>query len=194
MVWAMPANDPPENRPAALSPRQGAPRGFVPHAFERTSRIEAPREHVWAWLNTPETFTRQIWPYRVEFVDGSGISGGGGFEPGVLNIHHGPLLNCPGVITEVDSGADGRGAFRDLQYYYGAFIISPRLIRPRRLRFWVEDAPDGGCALRLRVECDVRRWIRSVWTTAQRPFWASFYRWAARGSRRRSAAVADQPR
>ena len=41
-----------------------------------------PLDRVWAWLNDPATLVEgQLWPYRVEFVDG-------GFEPGVLNVHH----------------------------------------------------------------------------------------------------------
>ncbi|MEQ8769212.1 MAG: hypothetical protein RIB60_01745 [Phycisphaerales bacterium] len=125
-----------------------------------------------------------MWPYRVEFVDGTGIDGGGGFEPGVLNIHHGPFLHCAGVISEVDDGPDGLGAFRDLQYFYGAFILSPRLIRPRRLRFWVEDSGDRACALRLQIDCDVKPWVHRLWTRAQTVFWGSFMRSAERHVRR----------
>jgi hypothetical protein len=73
----------------------GAPEGLVDHAFEKTFFVGRPIGRVWAWLNDPATFVDgQVWPYRVEFVDG-------GFEPGVLNVHHGPFLNAAGVIGEV---------------------------------------------------------------------------------------------
>ncbi|MDP8973738.1 MAG: hypothetical protein M3N45_11355 [Actinomycetota bacterium] len=77
----------------------GAPSGFVPHAYRRSFVVPFGVERVWGWLNDPATFTEgQVWPFRVEFVDG-------GFELGVLNVHHGPFLNVAGVI----GGAETRG-------------------------------------------------------------------------------------
>jgi len=68
----------------------GAPAGFVEHAYRRSFVALFPTARVWGWLNDPATFVEgQVWPFRVEFVDG-------GFEPGVLNVHHGPFLNVAG--------------------------------------------------------------------------------------------------
>jgi hypothetical protein len=101
----------------------GAPPGFVDHVHRYGFSTPHPPGRVWAWLNDPATFTEgQIWPFRVEFVDG-------GFEPGVLNAHHGPFLNLAGAIGEVQ-GFERGVAHRDLKYFYGSYAISPRLVRP----------------------------------------------------------------
>jgi hypothetical protein len=63
---------------------------------------------VWRWLNDPASFVEgQIWRFRVEFVDG-------GFEPGVLNVHHGPSLSGAGVIGEVREPRPDLPPYRDL--------------------------------------------------------------------------------
>jgi hypothetical protein len=114
----------------------GAPPGFVDHVHRYGFSTPHPPGRVWAWLNDPATFTEgQIWPFRVEFVDG-------GFEPGVLNAHHGPFLNLAGAIGEVQ-GFERGVAYRDLKYFYGSYAISPRLVRPTRLRFWAEESGGG---------------------------------------------------
>lgn len=103
----------------------GAPEGFVEHAYQKTFLMGHPVGRVWAWLNDPATFVDgQVRPYRVEFVDG-------GFEPGVLNVHHGPFLNAAGAIGEV-RGPGERPAYRDLKYFYGSYALSLRLARPTR--------------------------------------------------------------
>lgn len=150
----------------------GAPEGFVEHLFARRFVVEHPIGRVWAWLNDPATFVEgQVCPYRVEFVDG-------GFEPGVLNLHHGPLLNVAGAIGEV-RGPDGIGdryAHRDLKYLYDSYAISPRLVRPTRLEFFAREA-DGGTEVTLRLHSLVRRPFVRVWDLAQRAFWSRFPRW-----------------
>jgi hypothetical protein len=150
----------------------GAPKGFVEHVFARRFVVERPIGRVWAWLNDPATFVEgQVWPYRVEFVDG-------GFEPGVLNLHHGPLLNVAGAIGEV-RGPDPTGdrpAYRDLKYFYGSYAISPRLVRPTRLEFSARRT-DGGTEVTLRLHSLVRRPFVRVWELSQRVFWSRFPLW-----------------
>lgn len=150
----------------------GAPEDFEEHSYLRSFRTPHPVPAVWAWLNDPATFTEgQVWPYRVEFVSG-------GFEPGVLNVHHGPLLNVAGAIGEV-RGPEGGVAFRDLRYFYGSYAISPRLVRPTRLRFWAEG--DGAATLvTLRLDSFVRRGFVGAWDLSQRVFWSRFPRWLDR--------------
>lgn len=150
----------------------GAPEGFVAHAYRRSFVAPFPVDRVWRWLNDPATFVEsQVFPYRVEFVDG-------GFEPGVLNVHHGPFLNVAGVIGEVREPAPGGVGFRDLKYFYGSYAVSPRLFRPTRLRFWVEGAPDGaGTLVTLRLDTLVRGPFVGVWGASQRVFWARFPGW-----------------
>lgn len=149
---------------------QGAPNNFVSHVHRKTFVAPYPTGEVWTWLNDPATFTEgQVWPYRVEFVDG-------GFEPGVLNVHHGPLLNFAGVIGEVRPPTPDAAGYRDLPYFYGSYAISPRLIRPTRLQFWVEKTA-GGTAVTLQVDSLVRPWFGWYWTLAQSIFWARFPQW-----------------
>ena len=147
----------------------GYPEGFVEHAFRKTFFVGHPVGRVWAWLNDPATFVEgQVWPFRVEFVDG-------GFEPGVLNVHHGPFLNVAGAIGEV-RGPGERPAYRDLKYFYGSYAISPRLARPTRLQFWAEEG-GGGTLVTLRLDALVRRPFVRAWDLGQRAFWSRFPRW-----------------
>lgn len=151
----------------------GAPDGFVRHGFTQEFVTPHPIERVWAWLNDPATFIEgQVWPYRVEFVDG-------GFEPGVLNVHHGPFLNVAGAIGEVrgpeEAGWNGV-AYRDLQYFYGSYALTPRLVRPTRLQFWAKRA-GGGTKVELRLDSLVRRRFVRPWDLSQRVFWRRFPRW-----------------
>ncbi|CAA9409543.1 MAG: hypothetical protein AVDCRST_MAG78-303 [uncultured Rubrobacteraceae bacterium] len=151
----------------------GAPSGFVPHAYRRSFVAPSGVEQVWGWLNDPATFTEgQVWPFRVEFVDG-------GFEPGVLNVHHGPFLNVAGVIGEVRDPVPGVPAYRDLKYFYGSYAISPRLVRPTRLQFWVEetDLEDGSTLVTLQLDSLVRRPFVPLWKHSQRIFWSRFPAW-----------------
>lgn len=148
----------------------GAPEGFVPHAYRRAFQVPYGRMRVWNWLNDPATFTEsQVWPFRVEFVDG-------GFEPGVLNVHHGPLLNFAGAIGEVRPPEGSASGYRDLKYFYGSYAISPRLVRPTRLQFWVEGSGEG-TLLTLQVDSLVQRRFVRIWDLSQRVFWQRFPRW-----------------
>lgn len=134
----------------------GAPAGFVEHSYEKSFEARHHIDRVWRWLNDPATFTEgQIWPYRVEFVNG-------GFEPGVLNVHHGPLINFAGVIGEVRAPQEGSAAYRDLSYFYGSYALSLRLVRPTRLQFWAEPLPGGGSRLTLQLDSLVRDFLPSL--------------------------------
>ena len=151
----------------------GAPSGFVPHAYRCSFAVPFGVERVWRWLNDPATFVEgQIWPFRVEFLDG-------GFEPGVLNIHHGPFLNVAGVIGEVRDPRPGILAYRDLKYFYGSYAISPRLVRPTRLQFWAEagNAEVGDTPITLQLDSLVRRPFVPLWERSQRIFWSKFPVW-----------------
>jgi len=149
----------------------GAPPGFTPHAYRRSFVTPFPADRVWAWLNDPATFTEgQVWPFRVEFVDG-------GFEPGVLNVHHGPLLNVAGAIGEVRNPRPGGVGYRDLKYFYGSYAISPRLVRPTRLQFWAEETASAGTLVTLQLDSLVWRPFVRLWDISQGIFWARFPAW-----------------
>lgn len=155
---------------AVQGPDQPAPAGWRSPAHARRFTLAAPRERVWAWLDDPATFTdTQIGPFRVEFL---GSAGPGDFTPGVVTTHHGPLLHLPGVIGEVRSGE-----YRDLQYLYGAYAVSFRLLRPTRLQFTVADAGDGA-EVEVRIDAHVHPRAERFWTASQRVFWRRFESWA----------------
>lgn len=148
----------------------GAPAGFVPHVYQRTFRTPHSVDRVWSWLNDPATFVEgQVWPFGVEFVDG-------GFEPGVLNVHHGPFMSFAGAIGAVSGPGDKAPAYRDLKYFYGSYAISPRLVRPTRLQFWAEDYGES-TVVTLQVDSLVRRRFARAWDLLQRIFWSRFPRW-----------------
>jgi hypothetical protein len=154
------------------APPNACPPGFAKHAFEYAFRIDAARAAVWSWLDDPETFVRgQIWPFRVEFLS-TEPSVPPGFSNGGLNVHHGPLMCFAGQLTEIREGA-----YRCLHYFYGSYVLSLRLIRPTALEFWVDDAPDGGTHVRLRVSSFVHRRFARGWSRIQALFWRRFPRW-----------------
>ncbi len=170
-----------------LVPRQGKPAGWKDVVFTRSWTFRHDRAACWGWLQDPRTFTRQVWPFRVEFVEGTGVYGGGGFEVGTLNVHHGPLLNAAGVITMVNDGEDGQGKRRDLHYTYGSFVIGMRFARPTLLRFDVADAVGGGTVVSVRLESFAAGWFAKVWEVGLRSFWGLFGWSMDRGVRKRIA-------
>ena len=174
----------PDAHPLA-GPDLPVPDGFVRDAHERVWALAHDPRDVWSWLCDPATFTEsQLPPWRVEFLDPA-TGDPGGFTPGVLTTHHGPLLHFCGVIAEVRDGE-----YRDLHYTYGAYAGSLRLARPVRLQFWVGAAPGPGTVLRLRVDADVRRWLLPAWRVGNRLFWGRFRSWCDRAVRRRVASRA----
>jgi len=84
------------------------------------------------------------------------------------------LMNFAGVLAAVDEPS-----YRDLQYTYGSYGFSVRLVRPTRLRFWLAELPEG-TRVDLRVDSLVRPRLARGWTALQRPFWARFARWVDR--------------
>jgi hypothetical protein len=128
----------------------------------------AERDRVWAWLVDPATFTdTQIPPWRVEFL-------GGGFDEGVVTTHHGPGLHLPGVLAEIRDGE-----YRDLQYLYGAWAVSFRLLRPTRLQIAVADDP-GGTEVEVRIDAHVHPRMVRLRAASQRLFWRRFETWTGR--------------
>jgi hypothetical protein len=91
---------------------------------------------VWAWLTIPPpSWTARCGPSPWSSTT---LPGTHAFRPGVRNDHHGPLLQLPAVV-----GAVRPPAHRELIYLYGAYVGSPRLLRPSRLLFDLESSPDG---------------------------------------------------
>lgn len=118
-------------------------------------------DHIWDRLQKRETFTKgQLPPYQVEFETGKDT---GYFEPGELNIHHGPLLSAHGVIGDVNDH------YRDLKYSYGSYALSFRLVRPVRLEFFKKER-----SIQLKFSVQVANWFYYPWHLMSAFFWRQF--------------------
>jgi hypothetical protein len=139
-----------------------APEGFIFDEFEREFLFSEEKiSSVWKKLQLREAFTKgQLFPYRVEFVASSQE---GEFSPGELNIHHGPLLSVHGAVGEVTS------SYRSLDYFYGSYVVSFRLVRPVKLEFFRE-----GPRLKLKLKSYIRPWFRPVWHLLNHLLWFGF--------------------
>ena len=140
-----------------------SPAGMRQHSYQRSFTVEYPIENVWYWLNDPQTFINsQFPPYRVEFMQDT-------FEVGVLNNHHGPGLNLPAVITVMEAPV-----LRDMQYLYGSYVISLRMIRPTFIRFELQSIDAGRTDIQLTLSSWVHPLLYRLWTMAQSLFWRGF--------------------
>lgn len=147
---------------------QPPPPGFITHVYEFSVNVKSSEAEVWKWLNDPDTFIKgQVWPFRVEFYSPEPDKIPNGFHKGVLNTHHGPLINFPGVITEVSEH------YRDLQYNYGSYALSFRWIRPYRLEFFTKQHDDF-TQIDCKLSSYVKPWIKGFWNTSQGLFWIGF--------------------
>jgi hypothetical protein len=138
------------------------PAGFIFDEFEREFHFSREKiASVWSKLQRRETFTKgQIFPFRVEFA---AASQEGEFLPGELNIHHGPGLSVHGAIGEMTQD------YRSLDYFYGSYVLSFRLVRPVRLEFFRNEDK-----IKLKLSVYVRPWFRNIWRTGNGLFWAFF--------------------
>jgi len=138
------------------------PKGFASYTFKKTFSLKEKRcEKAWQKLQKRETFTRgQIPPYKVEF---HADSQKGNFKEGELNIHHGPFLSVHGAIGEISE------CYRDLQYFYGSYVLSFRLIRPTRLEFFKKDN-----IITVKIHYYLKPWIKPLWIAVNFLMWRSF--------------------
>lgn len=138
------------------------PKNFTHYCYERSfSYPQDKMDSLWQRLQLRETFTSgQIFPYSVEF---SAPSQKGEFSPGELNIHHGPFLSVHGAIGEMNS------KYRGLNYFYGSYVISFRLVRPTQLEFFREKN-----VLTVKLTAFVRPWFIPFWRLGNTLLWSSF--------------------
>ncbi len=138
------------------------PKNFMLDEFEREFTYSKENiDSVWSRLNHRETFTKgQIFPYCVEF---DAISQDGQMRPGELNIHHGPFLSVHGAIGEVTD------KYRDLNYFYGSYVFSFRLVRPLKLEFFRDNNK-----IKLKFKVYVRPWFKPIWHFTNFILWIMF--------------------
>lgn len=138
------------------------PNHLQEHIFEMTWSYDSEKcTMAWNKLQLRETFVEgQIPPYRVEF---DSLTQSGPFETGELNIHHGPFLSVHGAIGEISQN------YRDLNYFFGSYLISFRLIRPVRLEFFRTDN-----TIKVRLTSYVKPWIKTFWNSSLYFFWRTF--------------------
>lgn len=139
--------------------QSSCPTGMIHHRFEAFFAVPRHRmDSTWQRLNLRETFVKgQFFPFKVEF---DANSQEGPFQEGELNIHHGPGLSVQGMVGKVES------QYRDLQYFYGSYVLSFRLIRPVRLEFFREEK-----GIRLALQCYLKPWIIPFWQMGNHFFW-----------------------
>lgn len=153
---------------------QPPPPGFKDYVHEFSFSIEAPEQHVWKWLNDTKTFTdTQYWPYKVEFYSPDNDVTPNGFHEGVLTTHFGPFVNFAGILTKIEPN------YRDLQYTYGSYAISPRLIRPYRLEFHTK-TDQTQTIITGRLSAYVTPSLYNLWGKSQLTFWKRFQKWSTK--------------
>ena len=162
---------------------QPQPPSFKLHSYSFEVKLEAKETSVWKWLNDPRTFTdTQVWPYKVEFYSPDPSKVPKGFHEGVLTNHTGPFVNFAGVLTSIQPN------YRDLQYYYGSYALSFRLVRPCRLEF--ETRNQGAQTV---IKCTITSYVKPsfyrIWDLLNRQFWKRFRRWSKRSVLRLEQAV-----
>ena len=145
-----------------MNQEHNPPSGFILYEYVREYAYPAGKiSGVWDRLQRRETFTKsQIFPYRVEFASSSQE---GAFEAGELNIHHGPLLSVHGAICDVTTN------YRGLNYFYGSYVLSFRLVRPVKLEFFRE-----GDKLKLKLKSFIRPWFKPFWNLGNFILWSIF--------------------
>lgn len=157
--------------------RQPSPPGFIYFEYKRDYHLNFSQQAVADWLNRPETFSKgQIPPFKVEFLSKDTNIQKPGFQEGTYTNHHGPLLSANGVLTKIE-----RLHYRDLQYFYGSYVLSFRLIRPTRLQFWIESKGSKECVLRMQLDSWVRPWFRRFYKWGLDFFFTSFHGMARSG-------------
>lgn len=140
------------------------PHGFIVSKVEKEFYYNSDQLQIaWDKLQLRETFVRgQPFPYKVEF-DSS--SQDGAFMMGELNIHHGPLLSVHGKITDVTD------TFRGLDYFYGSYVLSFRLVRPIKLEFFKKEN-----SIEMKLTSYVRPWFKGFWEFVNNILWKAFPR------------------
>jgi hypothetical protein len=138
------------------------PKNFKEDTFEMSWTFTSDNcQKAWDKLQLRETFVKgQIPPYKVEFESGDQY---GAFYSGELNIHHGPLLSVHGAIGEITSN------YRDLQYFYGSYVLSFRLVRPIRLEFFKTNTQ-----IKIRLTSYVHPYFKPYWQFGLNFFWKIF--------------------
>ncbi|MEL7148187.1 MAG: hypothetical protein AAFO69_17565, partial [Bacteroidota bacterium] len=73
--------------------------------------------------------------------------------------------------------------YRDLQYFYGSYAISFRLVRPFRLEFSTVEHDD-----QTTINCTISSYVKpsfyKIWDKMNRLFWSRFRGWASKSIRK----------
>lgn len=151
---------------------QPLPSYFKHNIYEISFKLPTSQKKAFDWLLRKKTFTRgQIPPYKVEFIPENSDEF---MQVGDFTNHHGPLIQFAGVMTEITK------TYRRLDYLYGSYALSFRLIRPVCLEVWVEDLPlfstnsKPKALVKLKLTTGVHKWINLSWTLLMKFFWPQF--------------------
>ncbi len=151
---------------------QPLPSHFKKNVYEISFKLPITQKKAYEWLLKKTTFTRgQLPPYKVEFIPESS-------DPfmrlGDFTNHHGPLIQFAGVMTEITS------SYRRLDYLYGSYALSFRLIRPMCLEVWVDEVDSTSATekskalVKLKLTTGVHKYFNLIWTGLMKFFWPQF--------------------
>ena len=143
--------------------------GFVHSKVHVEVVCKKPIHSVWNYLKRMETFTSgQILPYRVEFLPKEGETEPS-FSVGTYNNHHGPFLNLPAIVTNMQ-----KNTYREMRYLYGSYIGSFNLIRPTSLQLTFVKADHNHTLVIVELNSEIRPWLKSTWELMNNFFWKRF--------------------
>ena len=143
--------------------------GFVHSKVHIEVVCKRPIHRVWNYLNRMDTFTKgQIPPYRVEFLPKEGEKEPS-FSVGTYNNHHGPFLNLPAVITNMQ-----KNTYREMRYLYGSYVGSFHLVRPTSLRLTFVKADNNHTLVIVELHSEIRPWLKSTWEFLNMHLWKRF--------------------
>ena len=140
--------------------------GFVTSKVHIELVCKRPIHKVWHYLNRIDTFTKgQIPPYRVEFLPKKGETTPS-FSVGTYNNHHGPFLNLPAVITNIQ-----QPMHREMQYLYGSYVGSFYLVRPTSLLLTFVKVDRDHTLVILEINSHIRPWLKNIWERCNAILW-----------------------
>ena len=138
------------------------PKNFKVQTFEQQIPLSYSDEKVFQMMIRKRTFTQGGIP-GFSWVEFTGA--GPEMTEGEDCVHHGFLLNLPGKLTKII-----KPLYREMQYYYGAYIFGMYLVRPLKLEVFVERMSDNKSVLRLCLTSQVRVGFNWFWLLFQSAF------------------------
>ncbi len=145
---------------------QPLPQSFRTHVYEISFTLPISQTESFEWLLKKKTFSSgQLPPYKVEFLPENKDPL---MKEGDYTNHHGPWIQFAGVMTKISS------EYRRLDYLYGSYALTFRLIRPLCLEVWTHDLGSNKSKVTLKLTTGVRNFFVPIWNLLMNFFWPQF--------------------